>query len=40
MNRERPLKPYVQPKLVKVVKLAEVTSGRFVIISGRRVPPQ
>ena len=34
MNRERPLKPYVQPKLVKVAKLAEVTSGAAIPVSG------
>jgi hypothetical protein len=39
MNRNRPLKPYVQPKLVKVVKLAEVTAGATVIVSGHAVAP-
>jgi hypothetical protein len=27
MNCKRPLKTYVKPKLVKVARLAEVTSG-------------
>jgi hypothetical protein len=35
MNHKRALKPYVQPKLVKVVKLAEVTAGAAVVVSGR-----